>query len=73
MLDENYTSFIVDLKRKTCGYEAYHINGIPCKYIMSGNVIRCKDAVNYVDYKLSVSLYMATHAKTIHLLPSMST
>ncbi|KAJ4702229.1 MuDR family transposase [Melia azedarach] len=47
VLDANYSTFVVNLQRKTCSCGAYQISGIPCKHVMPCIASKREDAADY--------------------------
>lgn len=66
------TTFTIDSQRRTCACGAYQINGIFCKHVIPCITIRCEDATDYVDPKLTIDAYISIYLYIINPLPDKS-
>jgi hypothetical protein len=69
-VEKGRRTYVVDLRKRTCGYRKWEMTRIPCAYAHSAVTFHGHKLEDYVDHYYSIEMYKKAYAPMIYPVPS---
>jgi len=69
-VEQGRRTYVVDLRKRTCGCRKWEMTGIPCAHAHSAITFHGHKLEDYVDHCYSIEMYKKVYAPIIYPIPS---
>jgi hypothetical protein len=70
---DEFTTFAVNLRTRTCGCDYWRVSGLPCKHACACIAYRRANVENFFDTSYTTKAYCLCYTDIIHPVPELDT